>query len=85
MRRTLFRYAGGKGKIVKYLMGRMMEIGEGCVEYREPFFGGGSVGLEVMANNLFNNVWINDKDYGISCLWNSVINCTEELKDMIRG
>jgi len=31
------------------------------------------------------NIWINDKDYGIACLWTSVLKYPDELKNLVRG
>jgi len=53
-------------------------------QYREPFFGGGSIGLSLLSNNCgMKRMWINDKDIGISCIWTSVIRYPEDLKRRI--
>ena len=79
----LFRYPGGKTKIKKRLI-RILDnlhnsMGDGC-EYREPFFGGGSVGINFLMHNVnADKVWINDIDYSIASVWNSVIKYPKEL------
>jgi DNA adenine methylase len=55
------------------------------MEYREPFFGGGSIGLKLMSDRPdITHVWINDKDVGIACLWTAVIRFHEEFKERVR-
>lgn len=84
---SFFRYPGGKSKLRKTIVNKLIsqssELGS---QYREPFFGGGSIGLSFLEENSFvKEAWINDKDIGISCLWMSVMNYPEELKKMVLG
>jgi len=72
---SFFRYPGGKSKfqskIVDALLIRSLETG---LQYREPFFGGGGVGLKFLEIwTHVKDVWINDRDVGIACLWSSVL------------
>lgn len=77
---ALLRYPGGKGKLRKEIIGRM-DFGR-MVEYREPFFGSGSIGIELI--DRFRSMWINDIDCGISSLWTAVIRYPEELKRLVK-
>jgi len=81
---SFFRYPGGKSKLRNEIT---QEITKNPIckylEYREPFFGGGSIGLCLL--DAFSCVWINDKDIGVSCLWTSVINYPEKLKSEVLG
>jgi DNA adenine methylase len=53
-------------------------------EYREPFFGAGAVGIEILRNlHGRSKVWLNDKDRGMACLWRSVLGQPNELRTMI--
>jgi len=83
---TLFRYPGGKTKLRHNIQKSLNDIfsTRPHLEYREPFFGGGSIGLEFINKNKPESIWINDKDNGIACLWNSIIKYPEQLKQMIR-
>jgi len=83
---SFFRYPGGKSKLKNQIVNQYLTSvsSEAYVEYREPFFGGGSIGLclmDKMPNN--KRIWINDYDVGISCLWTAVINHPEILKKHI--
>jgi len=84
---SCFRYPGGKSKLRDEIAKRLAEQAnhEG-LEYREPFFGGGSIGLKLLSDNPdITKVWINDKDIGIACLWTALINYHEDFKDRTRS
>ena len=68
---NLFRYPGGKSKIQNVIVGRLLESDAAVSrQYREPFFGGGGVGLAMLRNA--KSVWINDKDPGIAAVWTAI-------------
>lgn len=73
---SFFRYPGGKSKLKSKILDRLTGHN---LQYREPFFGGGSIGLELHTDKM----WINDKDVGISCLWTSVIRYPEDFKRQV--
>lgn len=82
-----FRYPGGKSKLAKQILPKIhngFHVGSGCRGYREPFFGGGSIGLKVAEHDL-SSLWINDYDFGIYSIWYSVINRYKELKSLINS
>ena len=80
-----FRYPGGKSKLRNLISEHLnLYSTKSNLEYREPFFGGGSIGLKFITDNTnWNKIWINDKDSGVACLWTSVIRYPNELKQMI--
>jgi DNA adenine methylase len=86
--KSLVRYPGGKSKLSNQICSRLaVLLSEGDYEYREPFFGGGIIGLSMLGYKLLTkSVWINDVDPGIAQLWTAVIHPTakEMLKGMIR-
>ena len=89
----MIRYPGSKDKIADAIIRRFpdaLSIGgifnEDSLEYREPFFGGGAVGFRVLDTlSAKNSVWLNDKDFGISCLWNAVYTEPAELARRVRA
>lgn len=81
---SFFRYPGGKSKIYKNILCRIKEFKYDINEYREPFFGGGSVGLKLIRELGIKKTWINDKDVGVSCLWTSVIKYPHLIIDHIK-
>ena len=79
------RYPGGKAKFGKLIVDRLSVPVESR-QYREPFFGGGSIGINFLANNPHvKRAWINDKDAGMACLWTAVIRLPEQFKDRVMG
>lgn len=83
---TFFRYPGGKSKFQKQIKDHILEnhyefATPKFEQYRELFFGGGSVGLDLKL--VESDSWINDKDIGLWCLWTSVRDYPEELCDHV--
>lgn len=82
---SFIRYPGGKSKLHKLIISKLKEIsGDKKLEYREPFFGGGSIGIKFLENFHTKSAWINDKDLGISRLWKLVAESPEPLKNKVR-
>jgi len=84
---SILRYPGGKSKlrcqITKCLIEHAHRKG---FQYREPFFGGGSIGLQLLKDRPdMKSIWINDKDIGISCLWTSIINYIDDFKECVNA
>lgn len=75
---SFFRYPGGKSKIKNEILPYLKSFR--CSQYIEPFFGGGSIGLELLCSRSIKNLWLNDKDIGIACLWDSIINHPKKFK-----
>ena len=80
---SLLRYPGGKSKLSKRIIEEMTPIDLTKLQYREPFFGGGSVGLSILERKLSSNLWINDKDIGMACLWTAIFQYPEVIKTKI--
>lgn len=78
---ALIRYPGSKAKLARQIR-RFFPLDNfgplfhcGGWDYREPFFGAGAVGFDVMRHMLpriGSRVWINDIDVGMVALWRSV-------------
>jgi DNA adenine methylase len=73
----LVRYPGGKSKLRKVINARLKRMVASVgptAEYREPFFGAGSVGLSLVSENPgIRRAWLNDADPAMSALWHVVI------------
>jgi DNA adenine methylase len=82
-----FRYPGGKSKLKKPIIKVLVQIAQksGLKEYREPFFGGGSIGLDLIDKISFDKLWINDKDCSIWCIWQSVCEYPKDFQDAIQN
>jgi DNA adenine methylase len=89
----IIRYPGSKARLISKIKGSFPEslIGplwanSNHVRYYEPFFGAGAIGidlLEWMPESC--PVRISDYDYGIACLWKSVLEMHAELCGMVAG
>jgi len=81
----LLRYPGGKAKISEPIIKALIDIYKTnpSAEYREPFFGGGSIGFKLLSQNKIQKVWINDFDRGMSALWTATIIDPDGLKEKI--
>lgn len=78
----MLRYPGGKTKVWHQIVEKLSKFNN--TNYLEPFFGGGSIGLKLIANPI-TKIWINDKDVGIANLWTAIIRYPEELKKLIHS
>ena len=73
---TPVRYPGGKSNALPFLK---EYLPVDYAEWREPFFGGGSVGLFQMQRNKTATYWINDLFYPVYCFWNIVYHNPEAM------
>lgn len=79
---TPVRYPGGKSNALKYLDSYLIkDFGK----YREPFFGGGSVGLYLMQFNKDASYWINDFFYPVYCFWKMLYERPNDMVEFLRG
>lgn len=77
------RYPGGKCKLYSYVS-QLIEI-NGCTTYIEPFCGGAALAISLLERNQVKRIILNDYDYTIYCLWDSILNNTNEFIDKIRN
>lgn len=82
---SFFRYPGGKTKLAKIIVSKLSDLSfkNNLTEYREPFFGGGSIGINFIQSEHPKSVWINDKDIGIACLWSAIIKDRASFKQFV--
>lgn len=79
----LIRYPGGKGKLLKEIFPRLTRMATACgprAEYREPFFGGGAVGLSLLSSGPTRKAWLNDRDPTMAALWDTVVHHPTSLR-----
>lgn len=91
---AIIRYPGSKAKLVPQIVETLPDEfhaarnplfrGHRDIEYREPFFGSGAMGLEVIANiRRQSRVWINDIDPGMFSVWMAVVHHRQELERLV--
>lgn len=83
--KSLLRYPGGKAKLSGDICRRLDAYArDRHLEYREPFFGGGAIGIDFLSENpAWRKAWINDVDRGVADLWTSVIRYPDDLKNLV--
>ena len=88
----MIRYPGSKAKITAKILRHfpswlMDELWQSrLLEYREPFFGGGAIGFDALKSLPSRaSVWLNDKDFGMACLWRAVLESHEELIEEVKA
>jgi DNA adenine methylase len=91
---AILRYPGSKAKLAAQIIGtvpdsfhlarcRRAHAGT-ATEYREPFFGSGALGLEVISRLPDGvRVWINDLDPGVYAIWLAVAHDLRPLEKAI--
>lgn len=77
---SVFRYPGGKQKLSSTIISKLSTWDLSKLQYREPFFGGGSIGIQLLQKRKISSIWINDKDTGIACLWTCIIRYCDDFK-----
>lgn len=80
---SFIRYPGGKWNHRHFIIGQLKPYLKPCIQYREPFFGGGGIGLELLHAGLISSMWINDRYAGVAALWTSVIRYPDDLKKLV--
>ena len=82
------RYPGGKSRAIKFLQDFFPKDFK---EFREPFFGGGSVGLYLAQTRENISLFANDLNYDLYCFWQvlqvdsmQLIEKIQEMKESFR-
>lgn len=75
------RYPGGKFKTYRYIKPLLLK--NKCTTYIEPFAGGAAVALSLLSEGIVKKIIINDFDRSIYALWYSILNCTDDLINLI--
>ena len=78
---AFFRYPGGKKKLFEIVRAELLkQCSFEDLEYREPFWGGGGVGIRLIEKHKeIKKLWINDWDSALCCLWYCVLQYKKEL------
>jgi DNA adenine methylase len=88
---AIIRYPGSKAKLIRPIQRRFpdqmkLELWSNQMvwEYREPFFGSGEIGLQVLRRLSEKcGIWINDIDPGMAAIWITVRENPTELIRLI--
>jgi len=83
---SFFRYPGGKTKLLSKITDALLLESSflPCgYEYREPFFGGGGIGIPFCDVARPSKMWVNDRDEGIAALWTALLCSPEAFKQRV--
>lgn len=81
---TPIRYPGGKTKIypeIRAIIERNDLLGHA---YAEVFGGGAGLAIKLLLNNDVSSITINDYDRAVFCMWDAIVNKSEELCSFIQ-
>jgi len=82
---SMFRYPGGKSKMLPILMEYISKVHKNAWPFCDAFVGGGCVALEVAAKYPLGRIYLNDKDYWIYSFWDIVAGKeTSKLPDLLK-
>jgi len=77
------RYPGGKARLGHFIRQIFVDNGILGGVYVEPFAGGAGIALELLMTDCAREIWLNDSDPAIHAFWQSTINNTEALIELI--
>ncbi len=85
---SLFRYPGGKHKLIDAIRTKLNPLLVNARWYVEPFVGGGSVALSVARDYPHLEIWLNDLDQDIFDFWDILAGASDKkfigLLDLLR-
>lgn len=79
------RYPGGKSSLSKFMRDLIEESELDKPSYFELYAGGAGAGLELLCENYFSEIILNDADYHIYAFWYSVLNFNDEFIELINN
>ncbi len=77
------RYPGGKAPFAPFIAQLMEVNGLSSGHYLEPYAGGAGVALDLLFRGCASHIHINDADPAVFAFWNSVVNHSSELLDLL--
>lgn len=80
---TPVRYPGGKTKLYPVIKAILEENGLLGRPYAELFAGGAGLAIKLLLRGDVSSVVINDYDRAVYCMWDSIVNHSEELCEFI--
>lgn len=80
---TPLRYPGGKGKLAYYIKSIFEHNQLQGGHYAEPYAGGAAIALELLFHGIVEKIHINDIDPAVYSFWDSAVNNTDKLIELI--
>jgi DNA adenine methylase len=83
MLKPILRYPGGKWQLRVPILARLAQY-DGWTQFREPFVGGGAISIAMIIAHPQRDVWINDLDMSIYCMWKTLRDHPDLLRQRVR-
>lgn len=83
--KTPLRYPGGKQRLTPFVLELLQTNGLIGGHYVEPYAGGAGVAIELLLGGHVEHIHLNDASFAVYCVWNGILNHTEEFCDLIRN
>lgn len=80
---TPLRYPGGKSKLFSLVSDIISSNNLSQSTYIEPFAGGAGLALKLLFEQKVSNIVLNDFDYAIYCIWDTILNRVDEICSFI--
>lgn len=77
------RYPGGKTSIFPLLSHIIDNNNLRGGHYAEPYAGGAGLALSLLLKNVVHEIHLNDLDRSVWCIWNSILNQTQDFIELI--
>lgn len=82
---TPLRYPGGKVRLYSYVKKLIEKNYNNPPIYIEAFAGGSGLALKLLMTNIVSEIYINDYDYAIYCIWHSIKYHNKKFKELIKN
>jgi DNA adenine methylase len=82
---TPLRYPGGKTKLFPLVSKIISSNNFKNLTYVEPFAGGAGLALKLLLEGYVERIVINDFDYAVFCIWDTILNKTEALCEFVEN
>lgn len=77
------RYPGGKARLAPYLQRLINAQTPRPAHYAEPFAGGAGAALKLLADDVVDEIHLNDLNPGIAAFWRSITTAPEDFCELI--
>lgn len=82
---TPLRYPGGKARLFEYTKSLIESNFNTAPIYVEVFAGGSGLAMKLLSENVVSEVYINDFDYAIYCVWYSLKHHSREFIKLVEN
>lgn len=82
---TPLRYPGGKSKLFEYTKTLIGKQFDSAPVYVEVYVGGAGLAMKLLSENIVSEIYINDFDYAVYCVWYSLKHSSRAFAKLIEN